>query len=37
MSRARESAGRPLFTALAVIQSLGFALLVGWLIWRAVG
>ncbi len=29
--------GRPLFTALAVVQSIGFALLVGWLVWRAVG
>lgn len=33
----REPAGRPLFTALAIGQSLVFALLVGWLIWRAVG
>lgn len=29
--------GRPLFTALAIVQALGFALLVGWLIWRATG
>lgn len=29
--------GRALFTVLAVVQALGFALLVAWLIWRVTG
>lgn len=37
MSPPPEERSRPLFTALAVVQALGFALLVGWLIWRATG
>jgi len=32
-----ERPGRGLFTALAVVQALAFAALVGWLIWRVTG